>query len=297
MSEGCVRFPSSLVGEYGIARSFELTPRRCTAFAAGVGEEGARYFDDTAAGGLAAHWGLAFAMQWQSHYTPGRPYDVNGPMWRHLLHAGSDLRMRRAFRVGEVLTCQGVTTAVQAIKPGVQWLQRYTMRDRRGAVVADLGHSAIIRGAAVEGPERNVDDWRADWEARAEAGKGAALWEAELAVPPTAPHVYTECARIWNPIHTERGVAIAAGLPGIVLHGTASLCMAVGVLVGRELGGDGERVRRVAGQYRALVVPGRPLLVRCLERREGPAGAVSLRFEALNDAGDRAIAGGVVEGA
>ena len=87
MSEERVRFPSSLVGEYGIARSFELTPRRCMAFAAGVGEQGARYFDDTAAGGLVAHWGLAFAMQWRSHYTPGRPYDVHGPMWRHLLHA------------------------------------------------------------------------------------------------------------------------------------------------------------------------------------------------------------------
>ena len=190
-----------------------------------------------------------------------------------------------------------MTTAVQAIKPGVQWLQRYTMRDRKGAVVAELGHSAIIRGATVEGPERNADGWRADWEARAEVGEDAAVWEVAVAVPAAAAHVYTECAQIWNPIHTERGVAVAAGLPGVVLHGTASLCMAVGIVVGRELGGDGSRVRRVAGQYRALVVPGRPLLVRCLERREGPDGVLTVRFEALNDAGERAIAGGVVEGA
>ena len=27
--------------------------------------------------------------------------------------------------------------------------------------------------------------------------------------------MYTECARIWNPIHTDRAVALAAGLPDI----------------------------------------------------------------------------------
>ena len=293
--DAVVRLPSSLVGEYGIARSFELTPRMCMAFAAGVGEESGQYFDDTAAEALVGHWGLAFAMQWQSHYTPGRPFDVQAPMWQQLLHAGSDVRLRRPFRVGEVITCEGVTTAVQSIKPGVQWLQRYTLRDRSGAVVGELGHSAIVRGAVVEGEDRNADDWWSDWEAKGEAGDGGVVWEEALAVSPLAAHVYTACADIWNPIHTERSAAVAAGLPGIVLHGTASLCLAADVVIRRELG-DVRRVRRVAGQYRGLVVPGRPLRVRCLRREVGADGGVVVRFEALNDAGERAIAGGVVEG-
>ena len=36
-----------------------------------------------------------------------------------------------------------------------------------------------------------------------------------------AAHVYTECARIWNPVHTDTAVADRAGLPGLILHGTA----------------------------------------------------------------------------
>src|SRR6185295_14411140 len=48
-----------------------------------------------------------------------------------------------------------------------------------------------------------------------------------LSVAATAGHVYTECARIWNPIHTDPEYARAAGLPGIILHGTATLALSV----------------------------------------------------------------------
>ena len=49
----------------------------------------------------------------------------------------------------------------------------------------------------------------------------------EIAVAATAAHVYTECARIWNPIHTDVAYARAAGLPDIILHGTATLALSV----------------------------------------------------------------------
>jgi acyl dehydratase len=65
--------------------------------------------------------------------------------------------------------------------------------------------------------------------------------------------VYTECARIWNPIHTDIAVARAAGLPGIVLHGTATLALAVSRLVARDLGGDPLAVREVAARFSAMV--------------------------------------------
>jgi hypothetical protein len=36
----------------------------------------------------------------------------------------------------------------------------------------------------------------------------------EIPLSATAAHVYTECARIWNPIHSDAAVAARAGLPG-----------------------------------------------------------------------------------
>ena len=47
--------------------------------------------------------------------------------------------------------------------------------------------------------------------------------EIRVPIGAGAAHVYTECARIWNPIHTDTAVTAKAGLPGIILHGTATL--------------------------------------------------------------------------
>jgi hypothetical protein len=64
------------------------------------------------------------------------------------------------------------------------------------------------------------------------------------------PHLYSECADIWNPIHTERRVAHAAGLPDIIVHGTA-----LWALVGTLAGGEERRLARLACAFRAPALP------------------------------------------
>ena len=73
------------------------------------------------------------------------------------------------------------------------------------------------------------------------------------AVAANAAHVYTECSRIWNPIHTDPVAAHRAGLDEIVLHGTATLAMAVTEVVDRRAGGDPTRVRRIRARFGAMV--------------------------------------------
>ena len=284
--------PAALVGQRTMAITEELTPRICMAFAAGVDDPNPVYFDDTRPEGILGHPGLAFRLQWQSHYTPGRPFDVRAPMWRSLLHAGSDIRYRRPLRAGDVLTCQGRTVALRPIKPGVLWIQRYTMVDAAGATVVELDHSAIVRDARIEGGERDESDSPSLPELAATGAEP--VWSAATAIGATAPHVYTECADIWNPIHTERAVALAAGLPDIVLHGTATLAIAAREIINRELDGAPGRLERLAGQFRAMVLPGHPLTIRCLERRRQADGGVAIFFEALNHEGQPAIDRGVV---
>ena len=52
--------------------------------------------------------------------------------------------------------------------------------------------------------------------------------------------VYSECARIWNPIHSDLATALASGLDGPILHGTATMARAVSILV-RKYGNDDPR--------------------------------------------------------
>jgi acyl dehydratase len=81
----------------------------------------------------------------------------------------------------------------------------------------------LYRGVTLEGGDRgDVEDPPKHDQELPVAGT--------FSVAATAGHVYTECARIWNPIHTDPEYARAAGLPGIILHGTATLALSVSQL-------------------------------------------------------------------
>jgi acyl dehydratase len=110
-----------------------------------------------------------------------------------------------------------------------------------------------------------------------------------------APHVYTECADIWNPIHTERQVALAAGLPDIILHGTATWALAAREIVRHRCNGDPLRLRRLHGRFAAMVIPGSDIEVEIGEAvaHAGGEGCDAIRFGVRNAAGELAVAEGV----
>jgi acyl dehydratase len=119
---------------------------------------------------------------------------------------------------------------------------------------------------------------------------------AEVSVPISAlaAHVYTECARIWNPVHTDTAVAARAGLPGLILHGTATLALAVSQILRAEAENKPERVRRVAGRFSAMVLMPSQITVNILSRQTATEGDV-VRFEVRNSEGALAVSNGLVE--
>ena len=101
-------------------------------------------------------------------------------------------------------------------------------------------------------------------------------------------HVYTECARIWNPIHTDVAAAQRAGLERPILHGTATL--ARGISIATELAGVPiSSVTRVLGRFGAMVDLGTTITVRLLGRDDH-----SLAFDVLTHDGRVAVADGAL---
>ena len=118
---------------------------------------------------------------------------------------------------------------------------------------------------------------RCRWRARptlrpADAGGRARAGPSEVGiVRASAAHVYTECARIWNPIHTDVAVARAAGLPGLILHGTATLALAVSRVVARDLRrATPARVREIAVRFTGMVPMPSTVTVRAGARAARP---------------------------
>lgn len=287
-SSGLEPVATDTVGLRTVASTVELQPRRLMAFAAGVGDCNSAYMDDARPGGLIAHPGFIFALQWKARHMPGLRVSLENA--RRGVHAWVDARFARPLREGDVITCQGETVGVRQIRSGVLSTQRYTFRDSRGQVAVELDTGGIVRGAVTGGPDRET----ASPPPLPDTGElpEKPLWQAEIPIALGAPHVYTECADIWNPIHTERRVALAAGLPDIILHGTATLTLALRELVDRSLDGDPAPLVRIAGQFRAMVLPGHPIAVRCLKERSGP-GEREIFFDVRNHEGAAAIAHGV----
>ena len=283
-----LRMPAK-VGGYTIAKSFEVTARSITAFAGGVGDFNPVYFEDDRPGGLIAHPGMVFSWQWNSRFTPDQHLDLE--LVRRGVHAWVDVQFNRHAREGDIITSQGQSVAVKQVRPGVLSSQRFRFRDSRGDTVAIMDTGGITRGAELDGDAAEIES--APPLPQRSTNNDEPVWTTTFPIDPQAPHVYTECADIWNPIHTERKVALAAGLPDIILHGSANISIALREVINQNLNGDPTRVRRFAGQFRGMVIPGTEVSVSVLEvRDEGDREIVF--YEMRNDQGELAIANGVV---
>ena len=173
---------------------------------------------------------------------------------------------------------------LRRIKPGAASTTRLDTVDESGALVCRTYQLGISRDVDVIGNAPDIErvpDLPQLNTAWSDAQRFTVPVEAGAA------HVYTECARIWNPIHTDRKVALAAGLPDIILHGTATLALAVSRLVDHYLGADPTRVRRLGGRFTAMVLMPSTLTLEVFGNELG-----TLFFRVLTEDGQQAFSQG-----
>ncbi|TMA60284.1 MAG: hypothetical protein E6J80_02490 [Deltaproteobacteria bacterium] len=285
---------SATVGTLGEPLVHEIDARWTMAYAAGLGDTLPCYLDTRRPEGVVAHPLFPVCFEWPvilglrghaGHKSLTADEQVRN------VHATHDLTLHRLVRPGDRLTTRATIVGVERRKPGAYQVVRLDTTDAAGAPVCTTWQGGLYRGVAVEGPDRPAAD--------APAPPGPldrsvpARTESSVPVSAVAAHVYTECARIWNPIHTDAAVAARAGLPGIILHGTATLALAVSRVLEREADNDPQRVRRVAGRFGAMVRMPSQISVRLLSRTVTPQGDV-VRFEVRTAEGEPAVRDGLV---
>lgn len=276
--------PSSIVGLRTPADDHDVDVRWTMAYAAALGDLSPRYLDTTRDGGVVAHPLFPVCPEWPTVLATRRLGPLADTLTtdeaRRGVHAVHDLTVGRLIRPGDVLRTHAEVTGVERRSPGAFQTIVLTTVDAGGEVVARTVQGALFLGVAVDGEDRPAPtpDPLPD-------GGDRPTVTVEIPIGGGAAHTYTDCARIWNPIHTDPVVARAAGLPAIILHGTATLAHAVTVAVDHLAGGDPARVRRIRGRFAAMVEPGSTITVRLFE--EG-------RFEVLNAEGRPAVRDGHV---
>ena len=208
------------------------------------------------------------------------------------VHAAHDLHIFRPIVAGEMLTTQATMIGIDAIKPGGAYTMRLDTFDAQQQLVCTTYQLSIYRG--VEVIDGRADSLEGNDNVEPAPAPPTAISIAqehsfEIYVSGSLAHTYTECARIWNPIHTDRKVALAAGLPDIILHGTATLALAVTRVVNERLGGDPTRIRRIGGRFSAMV-----LMPSTIQLQLSASGDNHLSFQVLNEQGETAISKGFI---
>lgn len=270
-----------------------IDARWLMAYAAGLGETLPCYLDTSRPEGIQAHPMFPVCVEWPAILAlrdQAGAFGLTAEEAPRVVHATHDLVIHRGARVGDTLTTRATVAGVERRAPGAFQVTRLDTVDASGAPVCTTWQGGLYRGVALRG-----EDQRAAGAPPAPGPVAVEAVRSETTVPISAlaAHVYTECARIWNPIHTDTAIAARAGLPGLILHGTATLALAVSRILALEAGNDPSCVRRVAGRFSAVVLMPSTITVRVLAREVTPDGPV-VRFEVLNAQGKPAVQDGLI---
>lgn len=250
----------------------DIDARWLMAYAAALGETDERYYDTLAPGGPAAHPIFPVCYEWPAMLAL-RERTIPEAIAIRSVHATHDLTLHRPPRAGDRLSTTARVTGLAHRRAGTLMTVRQETVDANGLPVSTTDYGSVCRDVGFEGEDSGF---------RPEAGGGsempAGAVELPVPVPAGLAHVYTECARIWNPIHTDVAVARGAGLPDIILHGTATLALAASrVLACADA--DPGAVRRVSARFTGMVPLPSLVIVRVAAGSEGTAFAFDARGE------------------
>lgn len=273
-----MKLASRIAGAAAPAIQQTLDTRWVMAYSAALGESDPRCYDTTRAD-LPVHPVFPVCYEWEP-LQPVRGLPELKPVYPRLVHAQHDITIHRPLKAGETVRTSARIIAALSRAPGAFVVFRCETRDARDEPVVTSDYGYLYRGVALEGPETRLAELS---DPRPVDARLESL--GDIPVAATAAHIYTECARIFNPIHTDVAYARAAGLPGIILHGTATLALSVSrALQVHDI--EWRRVRGVSCRFSGMV-----LMPSTLSVHAARVGA-AIAFETGNAQGEGVISRG-----
>ena len=204
---------SSIVGITAGPREHEIDARWLMAYAAALGEEAPEYLDTTRAGGVLAHPLFPVCYEWPLALDV-RAKALPDEVAVRGVHATHRLTLHRPVRAGDRLRTTATVAALERRSPGAYMVLRLETVDAAGNPVSTTDYGSLYlgvdcdpsplsrrgrgQGEGVKGEGVRGEGWPSAVE------ETALTWTAEVPIARNLAHVYTECARIWNPIHTDR---------------------------------------------------------------------------------------------
>lgn len=285
---------SEIVGIDIAPAQTQMTARRLMSYAASLGATEDVYLNDMRDGGIVGLPTYVISPEWQ--VMNGTPYrDAlgadNSQMWR-CIHVQQDSTIFKPLRPDADVTTRGKICALRQTRIGAYIAVRLTTSlTNTDETLSESWFCGIFLGDKVLGPDRSIAEPPAP---AALGGDFTANADPILSVTRALPHLYTEAADIWNPIHTERTAAQNAGLEDTILHGSCSWGAAGLQIVRQFAKGDPTRLSRLGARMTGKAFVGTSLLMRH-RATEAPDGSCQVSFEVVDTGGQTILANGYAE--
>jgi len=285
-----VEISSDILGFEIPERKSRIHWRETTNFAAALGDTNPRYLDDTVKGGLVAPPLFAVTLTWPllSDLLRRLPEVLTPEVVATMVHASEHLVFHEPIRPGDKLNIRGRVEGLVPTQAGSFLVLRSEgFIPGRGPMFTEYC-GVLFRGVEAPGDAQFLSKLP---ETPGCMDDGATLWQAEIPVERHLPFIYDACTGIVFPIHTSVRTAKEAGLPDIVLQGTATLALAARQVVNSECEGIPFALKEIACRFTGLVVPGAPARFRLLgrERRGARTGVF---FDLRTNEGNPALTSG-----
>jgi acyl dehydratase len=278
---------SRVVGEPLPSVEMLVTPRMALAYSAGINESGDAAFDDTRANFAASPF-FCVTPEWQFVIAVrNKNIGVTPDEAIRAVHAGQFTQFHAPLIAGHRVRVSGSIAAIRQTRAGALSTTRMDITDLdTNTLISSTRSDGMYRDVAVEGGDRIAEPAPEGPPTRTDLSNVA---EVTIPLDRWFAHRYTECANIWNPIHTEQRVALAANLPGTIVHGTALWALAGKTIADAHLGSNAHRLKALSGRFSAMVPAATPIRVRHAKVAENPD---YVAFSVLNDAGAEAVSAG-----
>ena len=277
---------SSAVGKVLDVHHVDMTARKALAYAAGIDDTSTYVFDDAREGGIIAPPQFCVSLEWPvvSGDLAYEAFQIEAAEKVRGVHVTKDSIFHKPIRPGMKLKTIGTVTGVRQARAGAHTtIKLQTIERDSGEVLVTSWTTRIIRDVDIVGGEISNEAVP-----RLPEASGIEQASDSILIARQMPHIYSECADIWNPIHTERAVALAAGLPDIILHGTATWALAGREVIRAQCGGNPGRLKRLFGRFSAMVIPGQEIRISLDEPKDSVIG-----FTVLNHLGQKAVSDGI----
>lgn len=216
---------ASWVGTTTPARTMRVEARDLANFAAGVQSRRRAYYDDTAPGGLCSFPTFSSRLSWHAVndlWSALIALGCSPAVMERQVHYRTEIRNSRHFRPGEEVQVETRVARMTRHRAGTLMATEVSIRGADGNPICEEFVEGMLRGVSCDAPEEPLPAKPPS--APAETGAENSL---RFEVPMLLPYQYDGCADIHFPIHSSPAYARKAGLPGIIVQGSATLALCV----------------------------------------------------------------------